>query len=264
MSYEDLNLSFSFTFYRDESVYFLLFSNDCGFGVMEVYVGTSGWMYAWNEEQSLDWYVKNSRLNAVELNASFYRFHFPNWVKSWQLKGKGLRWSIKVNRLITHTFKFDGKSLVLWKRFEDTFKPLESNIDFYLFQLPPFMKPNFAPRLQKFVEKTHLGQKFALEVRHTEWFNKTWTEWATKLGITWVSVDCPDYPLDVFNTSGMVYERMHGRYEWYSTYYKDEELEEVAKEIAKVKPKKAYVFFNNDHAMLDNSRKMLVILNRLK
>jgi len=230
---------------------------------MEVFVGTSGWMYGWNEEQNLDWYVQNSGLNAVELNASFYRFPFPRWVESWAKKGSQLRWSIKVNRLITHTFKFNEKALNLWERFEGSFKPLEANIDFYLFQLPPFMTSRFASKLQQFAEKTSLEQKFALEVRNMDWFNERWIEWASKLGITWVSVDCPDYPLDVYNTSRIVYERMHGRYDWYATYYKDEELKEVAKKIAKVKPQKAYVFFNNDHAMLDNARKMLTTLTKL-
>jgi len=232
-------------------------------GVMQFFVGTSGWAYAWNEDQSLDWYAKYSGLNAVELNASFYRFPFPKWVESWATKGKGLRWSIKVNRLITHTFRLNGKALGLWKRFEASFKPLEPNIDFYLFQLPPFMTSSLASRIEQFVEKVSLERKFALEVRNIDWFNEKWIEWASKLGITWVSLDCPDYPLDVFNTSGVVYERMHGRYNWYSTYYKDEELEEVAKKIAKLKPEEAYVFFNNNHAMLDNARKMLATLNKL-
>ncbi|MFP3209319.1 MAG: DUF72 domain-containing protein, partial [Nitrososphaeria archaeon] len=38
---------------------------------MEPYVGTSGWSYAWNPD-GLEWYVRNSGLNAVELNSSFY------------------------------------------------------------------------------------------------------------------------------------------------------------------------------------------------
>jgi uncharacterized protein YecE (DUF72 family) len=31
-------------------------------------------------------YVTNSELNAVELNASFYRFPFPTMVKSWSMR----------------------------------------------------------------------------------------------------------------------------------------------------------------------------------
>ena len=35
---------------------------------MEVYVGTSGWAYAWNRGGSLAWFVEQSGLNAIEVN----------------------------------------------------------------------------------------------------------------------------------------------------------------------------------------------------
>ena len=230
---------------------------------LEFFVGTSGWYYSWNEERNFDWYVANSGLNAVELNASFYRFPFPNMVKSWAKKGKGLRWSIKVNRLITHTFKFNNRAFQLWKKFHDLFIPLEPNIDFYLFQLPPSMTPKSSSLIENFVKKTELKERFALEVRNTQWFDEGWIDWASDLGISWVSVDSPDFPLDVFNTSDLAYERMHGRIEWYAHLYSDEELEEVINKILKAKPKKAYVFFNNNHAMLVNSRRMLSMFKEL-
>ncbi|MEM4399353.1 MAG: DUF72 domain-containing protein [Candidatus Nitrosocaldus sp.] len=72
---------------------------------MESFIGTSGWFYPWNPDGSLDWFVRFSGLNAVELNMSFYRFPSPNMVRSWAAKGKALRWAIKVNRLITHTYR---------------------------------------------------------------------------------------------------------------------------------------------------------------
>jgi len=40
---------------------------------MEVFVGKSGWYYDWNENKNLDWFIQNSGLNTVELNASYYR-----------------------------------------------------------------------------------------------------------------------------------------------------------------------------------------------
>ncbi|MEM2111730.1 MAG: DUF72 domain-containing protein [Candidatus Bathyarchaeia archaeon] len=227
---------------------------------MEVFVGTSGWLYGWNENQSLEWYVENSGLNAIELNASFYRFPFPNAVKSWVIKGKELRWSVKVNRWVTHVFRFNEKAFDLWKKFEKIFEPMSHLIDFYLFQIPPFMKTSFASKIDSFAKKTELGQMFALEIRNLTWFEIKWVKWASDIGVTLVSVDCPDLPLDVFNTSGYVYERMHGREGWYTHYYSDDELKEVAKKIIGAKPNKAYVFFNNDHAMLNNSRKMLAML----
>jgi uncharacterized protein YecE (DUF72 family) len=226
---------------------------------MDFFVGTSGWFYSWNEERSLDWFVAKSDLNAVELNMSFYRFPYSNMVKSWVRKGKALRWAVKVNRLITHRFKFNEKAFPSWQKFRDLFSPLDANVDFYLFQLHPRITPELADAIEKFAKETGLQKRFALEVRNQEWFKAKWIRWASNLGITWVSVDSPDFPLDAYNTNDLVYQRMHGRTAWYSHHYNDRELEEVAEKIMKVNPEKAYVFFNNDTAMLENGRKMLDI-----
>jgi uncharacterized protein YecE (DUF72 family) len=226
---------------------------------MDFFVGTSGWYYPWNEERNLDWFVANSGLNAVELNASFYRFPFSSMIKSWAKKGKELRWAIKVNRLITHTFKFSDKAVQSWQKFRDLFAPLDENVDFYLFQLPPRTTPESIAAIESFAEKTNLKRRFALEVRNLKWFNDASVKWASRIGITWVSVDSPDFPLNVYNANGLVYQRMHGRNEWYAHNYSDRELQEVAEKIIEAKPEKAYVFFNNDVAMLANSRKMFEI-----
>lgn len=231
---------------------------------MEFYVGTSGWFYSWNEKRSLEWYTANSGLNAVELNASFYRFPFPTMVKSWSMRGQGLRWSIKVNRFITHTFKFSERAFQSWEKFRKLFAPLEANIDFFLFQAPPSLTPKSASQIEKFFEKTRLGRRFALEVRNLKWFNEECMNWASRLGMTWVTVDSPDFPRDVFNTSGVVYVRMHGRTAWYAHLYSVEELKEVAERILRAKPEKAYVFFNNNTDMLRNSQEMLGILKEFK
>lgn len=233
---------------------------------VKIFVGTCGWYYDWNEGRSLDWYVKNSGLNAVELNASFYRFPFPNQIKGWVRKGKDLRWSIKVNRLVTHQYKFDKRALESWKKFKKLFEPLDKFVDFYLFQLPPSYKASNFHDLEKFVRKTKLGKRFALECRSEEWFSKEYVKWAKEIGITFVSVDAPKFSRDIFNTSGLVYERIHGRSGWYSHDYSRKELKEIAEKIFNVRPraKKVYVFFNNNHAMLSNARSMLKIMRNWK
>ena len=126
------------------------------------------------------------------------------------------------------------------------------------------MTPKFAPAIEKFILRTGLGRRFAIEVRNQKWFNRECVSWASKLGVTWVSVDSPDFPLDVFNTNGLVYVRMHGRTAWYSHCYSGEEFREVAEKILKSGAEKAYVFFNNDHAMLENAREMTQILSKQK
>lgn len=231
---------------------------------MEIYIGTSGWAYpVWNPD-GLEWYLQKSTLNAIELNMSFYRYAYPNQVKSWFTKTKNLnpnlRWSIKVNRTVTHLYRFNHTAWTRWKSFEKLFKPLDEITDFYLFQLPPSIKPDSKKKIEVFYKKTKLKERFALEWRNQEWFTKENIKWAKKIGLTLVSVDSPKLPRDIFNTSGNVYVRMHGRSSWYTHNYSDKELKEVVKNILKERPKKIYVYLNNNHSMLSNARKVKEIL----
>jgi len=232
---------------------------------MEVYVGTSGWQYDWNKDQTLDWYLENSGLNSIELNASFYRFPFPNQVKAWARKTENLkdfRWSIKVNRLITHVFKFSEKAFESWKKFEKIFEPLKDKIEFFLFQLPPILTPRSAKRIESFYRKTKLEERFALEWRNIKWFERTWIKWAENLGLTLVSIDAPDFenlPREIYCTNGIVYLRLHGRTSWYSHYYSVSELKEIKEKMLAKKPLKVYIYFNNNHNMLLNAQQMLLL-----
>jgi uncharacterized protein YecE (DUF72 family) len=231
---------------------------------LEVYVGTSGWLYDWNEGASLDWYVEESGLNAVELNASFYRFPFRNQVKGWSIKGSTLRWSVKVHRSITHLRKLSEKALDIWFKFSDLFKPMDSLIDFYLFQLPPnyTCKEDNLERISELNSNVKLGLRMAVEFRHESCFSSKVVEWAQETGITLVSVDAP-IATWIVSTHDIVYLRMHGRSAWYGHDYTEEELMEIANRVLELNPKKVYVFFNNDHWMLSNARFMKKILSKL-
>lgn len=227
---------------------------------MRVYVGTSGWFYSWNPAGNLDWFVTNSGLNAVELNASFYRFPFPNQIKSWAQKGKNLRWAVKVSRLVTHVHQMGEGAFEPWQRFYQLFSPLDRKIRFYLFQLPPKITPGAKEKIARFAIKTKLGKRFALECRQEEWFSPETMDWAKSLGITLVSIDAPKFSREIFNTTGMVYLRMHGRTGWYRHNYSSAELKDIAERIKSQKPDSVYIFFNNDQDMLKNARTMLKIL----
>ena len=223
---------------------------------MHIFVGTSGWYYQWNPD-GFDWYVQKSGLNTVELNTSFYRFPFPNQVKSWARKTpRHFRWSVKVNRLITHVFQLGERAFSSWEKFRKLFEPLDEKVDFYLFQLPPNHSERTRPKIERFFERTRLGGRFALEPRHPSWFNDESEGWARDLGLTLVSVDSPDYEW-IFKSGDSVYLRMHGRSAWYSHCYSRKELEGVKASILSKKPKSAYVYFNNDHDMLGNAREFL-------
>lgn len=230
----------------------------------EIFVGTSGWVYDWNLGGSLDWYVRFSGLNAVELNASFYRFPYKNQVLGWSRKGNKLKWSIKVHKSITHTGKMSEKVLNTWFRFHELFKPLEESIDFYLFQLPPNFscRDELLKRVEAFFKETELGQRFAVEFRHSSCFTERVVEWGRDLGLTLVSVDSPMISW-VTKTNANVYLRLHGRGEWYSYEYSHGELRELAEKVLQIGPERIYAFFNNNHWMLENAKTMLRILEGL-
>ncbi len=229
---------------------------------MESYIGTSGWSYDWNPD-GFHWYAKNSNLNSVELNASFYRFPLPNMISSWNLKSpRSFRWAIKVNRLVTHASRFGERAVDCWSRFKKLFDTMDEKIDFFLFQLPPSSAPtpSFISRLEKFIAQAKLGHRFALEYRNLKWFDDEWSRWAESQNITLVSIDSPDFPNWIINVNGLVYLRVHGRTSWYSHRYTEEELKEIASRIKNASPRKVYMFFNNNHDMLDNARSMKEIL----
>jgi uncharacterized protein YecE (DUF72 family) len=223
---------------------------------MEVFIGTSGWSYDWNEGNSLEWYVNHSDLNAIELNMSFYRFPFPNMVKSWSMKGKQLAWVIKVHRSITHYKKLSKESYVIFKRFQDIFKPLEEYIHYYLFQLPPQF--NNIDTIDLFIDECRC-EKLCFEFRNQSLFNDDIIQWGKKKGVLIVSIDAPNMPQKIMSNR-IIYERIHGRTGWYLHDYSREELLDIKNRILSCNPELIYLFFNNNHAMLENAKAMYNLL----
>ena len=57
--------------------------------------------------------------------------------------------------------------------------------------------------------------------------------------------------------------RMHGRESWYSYNYSQEEIRETIGKISEFEPEKVYIYFNNDHNMLENAKMTLKVLSDL-
>jgi uncharacterized protein YecE (DUF72 family) len=220
--------------------------------MIKFYIGTSGWSYKWNQGNSLEWYIEKSELNAIELNMSFYRFPYPNMIKSWQKIGNKLAWIIKVHRSITHFKQLDKESYKIFNKFKKIFEPLEEKIHFYLIQL----SPNFIDieKLEKFIEVCG-NEKLLIEFRNPKIFTNEIIQWSKKQGVLLVSVDAPKLP-NIIMSEHTVYLRIHGKTIWYSHDYSNEELINIKDRILSINPKKVYIFFNNNHAMLKNAIKM--------
>ena len=220
---------------------------------MKIFVGTSGWSYGWNKGGNLDWYLKNSCLNAVELNASFYRFPYRDQIAGWAGKGTELRWCVKVHRFVTHQYKFNDTARGIWQRFLDLFSPLDPLIDYYLFQAPPSMTNS--DRLLRFFNGLPLLEKCVLEIRNRNLILDDTACRKMQEYLPVVSVDSPDTKNRIF-ADNLIYMRMHGRDDWYRHDYTQEELEETAAMIQRTGAEKVYLFFNNDHSMLENAQRM--------
>lgn len=218
---------------------------------MDAFVGTSGWYYEWNKKKNLDWFIHNSGLNTVELNASFYRFPSPDQIEGWNRKGIGLRWSIKVHRSITHWRQLSESSLEILENFLELFEPMDRLVDFYLFQVPP--KFDDITKALRFAEAAKLGERFALEIRNKELLGNEEACAELMKKVTLVSVDSPDYRNRIF-PGKTVYMRMHGRKSWYSYDYSRAEIKETIRKISEFEPEKVHIYFNNNHNMLENAK----------
>ncbi|MEM0458184.1 MAG: DUF72 domain-containing protein [Sulfolobales archaeon] len=230
-----------------------------------IYVGTSGWLYSWNIGGSLDWYARESGLNAVELNASFYRYPTPSQISSWKARGRGIRWSVKIHRIISHVYRLSQRSYESWRRFSDLFNPMRDLIDFYLLQLPPsyILKDENIERLRSFIKNSGADSQIAVEFRHRSWFERDPDELCGEMrGAVIVSVDSPQASWFAC-CRGYLYLRLHGRSSWYLYEYSSDELSEIARRIRDLNPENIYIFFNNDHWMLENARTMKRILERI-
>lgn len=227
---------------------------------MNIFVGTSGWSNPiWNPNGLL-WYQKYSRLNAIELNMSFYQLPNKLQVKQWAQEGNSLLWAVKVNRSITHFFRFNHLAQEKFSEFLELFAPLDKLISHYVFQLPPNAHPAMRGDIEKFFHHFGLKSRFALEWRNHKWFLQEHIDWAKRLGITIVSADSPLVPREIISTNKTVYLRLHGRSDWFLHHYSRKELTQIASAIRKTNCEKVFAFLDNDSSQLKNARTFLAIL----
>jgi uncharacterized protein YecE (DUF72 family) len=225
---------------------------------MNISVGTSGWNYDWNPEKSLDWYVKNTKFNAIELNYSFYRFPSPKAVNAWKTYDF-LSWSIKMNRLVTHRLMLNEKSYGYIEDFIKVFYRQDFKFDNLLFQLPPSFAADNIDRIIKVSKKFHHYNP-VFEPRNASFFTEKSYKLFKKEGITLASIDSPLGNFYV-KTTDKVYLRFHGRRNWYDYNYTKKQLGDSLNKIEGLKPKPAYIFFNNTY-MFQNAKMFTDTVNK--
>lgn len=151
-----------------------------GEAMQQVYAGTSGFSYKeWKgpfypeglpDKELLSYY--SERLNAVEINNTFYRMPSREVLTGWsEQTPERFRFAIKASRRITH-----------FKRLKDIEEPLSyliknsavlgDKLGAVLFQLSPNFRCNLE-RLGQLLEQIPAGFPAVLEFRHVSWLDET-------------------------------------------------------------------------------------------
>jgi uncharacterized protein YecE (DUF72 family) len=205
----------------------------------QLLIGVAGWSLASRYaaefppgDSHLERYAK--RLNAVEINSSFYKPHrtetYARWADS---TPEGFRFAVKTPKTITHEFRLIHCDALL-ERFAAEVHGLGAKLGVLLVQLPPslvFEATVVAAFLAE--SRKHIGVPIAIEPRHPSWFTNEADATLRDLGVSRVAADPP-----VTSSGGrpggsldLRYYRWHGSPKMYYSDYDEAALKSLGAEL---------------------------------
>jgi uncharacterized protein YecE (DUF72 family) len=204
-----------------------------------LWIGTAGWSissrYTTELPQGgshLERYAR--RLNAAEINSSFYKPHQRKTYQRWaQSVPSGFRFSVKLPKAITHEQKLADCGALL-DGFVGEVTGLGDKLGVLLVQLPP--KLAFDKRVaNRFFRDLHkrLEAPVACEPRHPSWFTSDVNDWLAERHIARVAADPVPVPDagEPGGWNGLAYYRWHGSPRIYYSDYDEVALAALAKRI---------------------------------
>jgi len=175
-----------------------------------------------------------SRLDAAEINTSFYRPHEATTYARWAASvPAGFRFAVKVPKLITHDRALTRAREPL-TRFLDEVRGLERKLGPLLVQLPPSFAFDVrrVGRFFDLLRRLHAGD-VVCEPRHATWTSPSATRLFESARVARVAADPARAPdLDrPGGWSGLVYYRWHGSPRPYFSPYSTADLDRLAAAI---------------------------------
>lgn len=230
-------------------------------------IGCAGWSLA---SRQAGWFGEGdshlaryaTRLDAVEINSSFYRPHLRQTYERWAASvPRAFRFSVKLPRAITHESALRGSGDAL-SAFAEQVSGLGSRLGGVLVQLPPSLA--FDPRTADTffaMLRRRLQVPVACEPRHASWFApKVDALWA-RHDIARVAADPPPHPHAATpgGAAAWTYWRWHGSPRMYYSAYDDPRLDALAQAMqARARARRpAWCIFDNTahgHAVEDALR----------
>jgi uncharacterized protein YecE (DUF72 family) len=183
--------------------------------------------------------------DTVELNAPFYHWPLPTTVQKWVRQAvPGFKYTIKVNRMITHLKRFNNTKEMV-REFSSMADTLGDLMGCFLFQLPPSFRYTTA-RLHAITSQLDPRLRNAVEFRHGSWWCEEVFRALEDAGLIFCSVSAPTLPDDMIRTADAIYVRFHGVKQWYRYDYSEAELAPWVKKIRASGAKEVWAYFNND------------------
>jgi uncharacterized protein YecE (DUF72 family) len=146
---------------------------------LQYYVGCSGWSYtSWQGPfypptiDNSGWLKYYSRVfDYVEIDSSFYRIPTIFMVKNWYKRSpQNFKFTAKFPKIITHDKRLKAVDKELGQFFE-AMRPLADKTLALLIQLPPSLHIlEGLERLRDLVPELDTKFRYAVEVRHSSWF----------------------------------------------------------------------------------------------
>jgi len=170
-----------------------------------------------------------ARLNAVEINSSFYRAHQPKTYARWAASvPEHFRFSVKLPRAITHEHRLESCSGLL-EHFLHECGHLGDRLGCLLVQLPPSLAYDVDIANQFFtsLRKRYRGW-LAVEPRHRSW--ATAQPLLVDLQVAQVAASPSRFSVDAQpgGWQGLVYWRLHGEPQMYRSAYGRDYLQRLA------------------------------------
>jgi uncharacterized protein YecE (DUF72 family) len=205
-----------------------------------VYIGSAGWNIPRAHKErfpaegsGLQRY--SARLNAAEINTSFYRPHAPAIYERWAAAvPAGFRFSVKIPKVITHERALLRAREPL-DRFLGEIAGLGRKLGPLLIQLPPShaFEPRRTARFFELLRGRHEGV-VVCEPRHQTWTSDAATRLFVKFRIARVAADPPraaglEAP---GGWRGLIYYRWHGSPRPYFSPYSAEQLADLAVKLS--------------------------------
>ncbi len=267
----------------------------------EIRIGISGWRYkGWRGvfyppelQQRRELEFASHAFNTIEINGTFYSLQHHTSFRQWASETPdNFIFSIKGSRFITHMKKLRNIDQAFANLLASGLLALGPKLGPILWQFPPQMRfdpvrfsdffrllPRTTAQAAQLAQgcdermlprsvleaSVNLPLRHVVEIRHESFATPAFISLLREHDIGLVVADTPDWPLLLDATSSLVYLRLHGSEQLYSSSYTDDALDiwadrivtwarGISPTLAPAHPRDIFVYFDNDakvHAPFD-------------